>query len=374
MTVRQAWRAFAAVVVLFVAGATGVQAATIVGTAGNNFLRGTARADSLYGKSGNDTLWGHAGDDRLFGGPGNDVLVGGAGKDTLQCGPGHDVAMAGPGDVVAVDCEVVRGLPDLSVVVSDASVVEGNSGATVLSFAVQLSAPAWRAASVSFAVSDGSATAGSDYQAASGTIRFKPRTTSTTIDIAVNGDTVYETDETLTVTLSNPINLKLARATAVGTIRNDDAPQWHRLNPDRVNPTPQHERLQCVEGPNWTCSYDNVAEPTLNLQKDTRQAAFIGSVAGPGQWACPSWLPRDTCSRVRQVVIGTVAFAGPVDATTRQEIVITAGGDDVMWLYWPEWHLAAPWYATFERALAANPFPRPFNGTDWPAVDWLVTP
>jgi hypothetical protein len=199
---------------------------------------------------------------------------------------------------------VVKGLSDPAVSVSDASVIEGNSGTTTLSFVVRLSAPAWRAGSVGFAELDESATSGSDYQSGSGTISFEPRATSATIDVTVIGDTRFEPDETLTLALLSPINLKLAKATATGTIRNDDPeprPQWHRLNPDRVNPdrvnpTPQHERLECAEGSTWTCSYDVVAEPTLNLQGSSLQAVFIGSVIAPAQWICPGWFPQ-TCAR-----------------------------------------------------------------------------
>jgi hypothetical protein len=73
--------------------------------------------------------------------------------------------------------------------------------------------------------------------------------------------------------------------------------------------------------------------------------------------------------------VGTITFGRSVAASTRAEVVIsTQGTRDVMWLYWPEWGLAAPWYRTFDEALNANPFPRPFNGTDWPAMDWYVAP
>jgi hypothetical protein len=210
----------AAAAMLVVAGSAA--AATIVGTAKDDMLRGTARADTISGKAGNDKLFGLAGNDKLLGGLGNDLLVGSSGSDALQCGAGQDVAMAGPGDRVAADCEVVKGLPNPAVTIRDASVAEGNSDTTTLSFQVELSAPARQAGSVRFATADGTATAEADYEPASGTIRFKRGDTSKTIGVTIPGDTFVESNETLTVTLSNPANVNIAKATATGTITNDD--------------------------------------------------------------------------------------------------------------------------------------------------------
>jgi hypothetical protein len=32
-----------------------------------------------------------------------------------------------------------------------------------------------------------------------------------------------------------------------------------------------------------------------------------------------------------------------------------------------------PWYSSFAAALAANPFPLPFNGIDWPAQSCVAS-
>ena len=59
-----------------------------------------------------------------------------------------------------------------------------------------------------------------------GTLGFKPGERAKTVAVSVIGDTILERDETLTVTLSNPINATIANAIATGTITNDDvAPQ-----------------------------------------------------------------------------------------------------------------------------------------------------
>jgi Ca2+-binding RTX toxin-like protein len=80
--------------------------ATIIGTAGNEKLKGTngkdviaglAGNDKLKGLKGNDVLCGGPGKDKLSGGPGKDRLLGDAGRDKLKGGPGNDRLSGGPG-------------------------------------------------------------------------------------------------------------------------------------------------------------------------------------------------------------------------------------------------------------------------------------
>ena len=107
--------------------------------------------------------------------------------------------------------------------ISDATVVEGNRSSTNATFTVTLSAASTAQVTVSYATSDGTAVAGSDYTAQSGTLTFSPDETSKAIEVAVIGDTVDESDETFTVTLSNPTNATFSDATGTATIQNDDA-------------------------------------------------------------------------------------------------------------------------------------------------------
>jgi hypothetical protein len=99
---------------------------------------------------------------------------------------------------------------------------EGCEGPTTLQFTVQLSHPTNTAVTVNYQTSDGTAQAGSDYQAASGTLTFAPGQTERTIDVTVNGDTAAESDETLTVTLTNSSGATISVPSATGTILNDD--------------------------------------------------------------------------------------------------------------------------------------------------------
>jgi hypothetical protein len=110
--------------------------------------------------------------------------------------------------------------PGLSV--SDVSVVEANAGQSALTFVVTLTGETEVDASVDFATTDLTALGGSDYLAAAGTLSIPADTSGTTIDVIVNGDLSYESNETLTLTLSDPTGAVLTDAVAVGTIRNDD--------------------------------------------------------------------------------------------------------------------------------------------------------
>ncbi|RAI88307.1 MBG domain-containing protein [Algoriphagus yeomjeoni] len=113
----------------------------------------------------------------------------------------------------------------ISFSINDPAVTEGNAGTTSLQFTVSLSAPAPAGgATVDYATSDGTATAGSDYTAVNGTLSFAVGETSKTVDISISGDQIVEVDETLTLMLSNPTgtNVTIVDASGNGTITNDD--------------------------------------------------------------------------------------------------------------------------------------------------------
>jgi len=114
------------------------------------------------------------------------------------------------------------GMPLPSVSISNTSLAEGNTGVQSATFTVTLSAASSNPVSVQYATADGTATAGSDYSATSGTLTFAPGETQKTIVVAVNGDTVPEADETFLVNLSNPTNAVVGVSQGTGMIQNDD--------------------------------------------------------------------------------------------------------------------------------------------------------
>jgi ribosomal protein L24E len=116
--------------------------------------------------------------------------------------------------------------PTLSV--ADALGTEGDSGTTPLTFTVSLTAPDSRPVTVAFATADGSARAPGDYAATSGSLKFNPGETAKTVTVPIAGDTLNETDETLSLVLSSPSNAVIGRTQAFGTIAdNEQAPQGY---------------------------------------------------------------------------------------------------------------------------------------------------
>jgi hypothetical protein len=113
------------------------------------------------------------------------------------------------------------GQPALAV--DSPSIAEGTGGSTSMVFTVSLSPASGRAVTVDYATANGSATAGSDYTATSGTLSFAPGETSKQVSVPITTDAASEDDETLTLTLSNPANATLGTASGTGTIQDDDA-------------------------------------------------------------------------------------------------------------------------------------------------------
>ena len=112
----------------------------------------------------------------------------------------------------------IQGPPGLTV--ADAEVEEAANA--TLAFAVTLSRPPSSTVTVGYATSDGTATADSDYTAASGTLTFAAGETEKTVSVPVLDDAHDEGSETLTLTLSNASGAYLADGTATGTINNTD--------------------------------------------------------------------------------------------------------------------------------------------------------
>jgi hypothetical protein len=112
--------------------------------------------------------------------------------------------------------------PALSV--QDLTVTQGNSGTTPATFVVTLSPASSQTVTVNYATADGTATAGSDYVAASGSLSFPAGTTSRTVTVAVNGDPTPEPDEDFFLNLSGATNATIARGQGRATIQNNAAP------------------------------------------------------------------------------------------------------------------------------------------------------
>jgi probable HAF family extracellular repeat protein len=107
--------------------------------------------------------------------------------------------------------------------IHDASVQEGHAGTRTVNFTVILSPAATQPVTVSYSTANGTATAGSDYQAASGSFTFAPGQTTQTVAVLVSGDRAGEANETFAVNLTGAAGAALvADGLATGTIVDDE--------------------------------------------------------------------------------------------------------------------------------------------------------
>jgi hypothetical protein len=116
---------------------------------------------------------------------------------------------------------IVDNEPRISV--GNVSKSEGDRKTTTFSFTVSLSNAYDQAVTVNYATANGTAAAGSDYLAKSGSVTFAPGETIKTITIVVNGDRNRESSETFFVDLFGPSSngfINVSRG--IGTILNDD--------------------------------------------------------------------------------------------------------------------------------------------------------
>ena len=115
--------------------------------------------------------------------------------------------------------------------IGDASIAEPDSGTASVTVVISVSEPSPVSIAVDFATTDGSAVAGSDYVAASGTLTIPALATSYDLVLDVTGDLVNELEETFSVSLSIPVGAVLGKpSTGTVTIVDNDPWTWFVAN------------------------------------------------------------------------------------------------------------------------------------------------
>jgi Ca2+-binding RTX toxin-like protein len=227
----------------------------IRGSARNDTLRGDAGANVINGLGGQDSLAGRGGSDRfVFGSAADangDVITDYSAADTLDFtafNPNFlsitndgvntrivgDTNNDGVGDFTvtlngvhtSVNGVTVGGStppppPPPTVAIND---VMADETAGSVTFTVTRSGSLTAASSVNFGTADGTATAGSDYTALSGTVSFAAGEATKTVTVAVTNDPLVEGAETFTVNLTGGTNVTIADAQGMGTITSEDVP------------------------------------------------------------------------------------------------------------------------------------------------------
>ena len=132
----------------------------------------------------------------------------------------HTVSGGDYGAVIAPSVAVTIFEDDPAIRIADAAAAEG---AGEMAFSVRLSVPSIQTVTVDWTTADGTAIAGQDYEAATGTLTFSALATSQTIRVPIIDDDLDETAETFTVALSNS-NAEIADGEATGVIADNDLP------------------------------------------------------------------------------------------------------------------------------------------------------
>jgi hypothetical protein len=181
-------------------------------------------ACTFIGKIGFDQVYGLA-----FSKDGTLYAVSNASEHLLRINTttGEGWALAkfwGDDTVGAYGADIWRNSPP-KISITDVAMTEGDSGTKTFSFKVSLTGANVLGASVNYATSDGTATAGSDYDAIpTTTLTWAANTTGTkTVNVTVHGDTTVEWDETFYVDLSGATNATIAKPRGTGTIITDES-------------------------------------------------------------------------------------------------------------------------------------------------------
>ena len=207
----------------------------------------------------------------------------------------------------------------LTLQIDGAQITEGQIGETkMLRFRAALNRASAAAVSASFATRDGTATAGSDYQAQSGTLSFAPGQTEQFIAVALVGDETVEPDETLTVTLSAPVGATLTAASAMGTVQNDDVARSFSVDDaaasENASPLRFTVRLSQVSG----------------LARTVRFATSNGTAMAGSDYTATSGTLTVPAGQVSATVDVTLLDDSAVEPTETLTLQLTANDDTLI--------------------------------------------
>jgi hypothetical protein len=171
------------------------------------------------------------------------------------------------------DCFRIAGAtPPPTMSINDVSIAEGNAGATTATFTVALSAAASAPVTVNYTSVDGTAAAGSDYAAVSGTLGFVTGESAKTVNVIINGDATVEANENFAVNLSGATGATIADASGVGTIINDDATPPPPLPTLSINDVSITEGNAGTTTANFTVTLSAAASSIVTVHYQTADA------------------------------------------------------------------------------------------------------
>ena len=148
-------------------------------------------------------------------------------EEPVTISPVVELACGQPGAICTIDDRPLTEAPSVTVhrteqglSLADTEVGEGPGA--VLVFEVTLARAADEPVTVDYETADGTATAGEDYEAVSGTLSFEAGQTAASVQVRVLDDSHGEGEETLTLVLTNASNARIHDGEALGIIVNSD--------------------------------------------------------------------------------------------------------------------------------------------------------
>ena len=208
----------------------------------------------------------------------------------------------------------------------DASAHESGDGTdSSMSFKVHLLNAAAATVKVDYATADGSARAGSDYTARSGTLTFEPGGASSQIvTVPVKDDAVEDSGETFSLRLSNPqggAQLHVSRSRATGTILNEEAEGVAASFPASQSTSASHSGSE--DRPQVIVAF---SEAVASVAADTPSMAVTGATVSSVQTHAEDGLENAWAFTLAPDGDGDVTFALVADAACALGGICTAAG------------------------------------------------
>ena len=206
-----------------------------------------------------------------------------------------------------------------------ATIAEGAGTAT---YTVSLSVRPSANVTINYATADGTATAGSDYTAASGTLTFRPSNwdTDQMVPVTITDDTVDDDDETFTFTLSNPGSgaVLSASPSLSTTITDNDVPaltvSFGATIPPQTWTVDVSVDLTLPEatGGNGTISYELTPDLPSGVMLDRSTRTLSGAPTAAATATTYTWRATDSDGNTAALTFSvTVSPAPNLEATLR---------------------------------------------------------
>lgn len=263
---------------------------------------------------------------------------------------------------------IVNDDPVPSLAIVDGSVTEGDTGTTTAGLTVNLDTASGQVVTVGYATADGTATAGSDFNATSGTLTFAPGVVSQTITVGVSGDVIDEPSETVLVNLSNPVRATITRAQGTLTIVDNDLTSFTDTTVADFTAGAPDAAIYIGD----TSGGDLMLKPTVGEE-------FSGT-ALPAGWTSTNWASEGVTTvgvgnlMVNGTRVGTTALYGPGRSI---EFVATFSGAANQNVGFGVDFSAQPW-AAFGTTTSGTLRARSRNGTNQTnttiAGSWFTAP